>query len=199
VKRYSTVTAIWYRVFWLLRGFLGYYLGEDQLHAATAYTCALWFQMAADGVETTQGAYRALWGAAEHVLAKADPMHMLGTADDVEGRIPLDMGHLPCDVARLYAAIWQAAQQCEWDRATIHRISKRISKMIPTDLEEWYETEPAPIDDPVARHARRAFAVMYEHECDDNPVCAKSGDIWAREDQANDRWIETERLAREGI
>lgn len=199
MNKYSGVTAIWYRAYWLVHRFLMEYLPIEQTGPGASKACALWFQMAADGLETAQGAYRALFGAAEHVLAQADPMHLLGTSDQAESSIPLEMDTLPCDLSRLYAAIWQATQQSGWDRATIHRISKRISKMVPTGMSEYYETEPPPIDDPVARLARRAFDLMYEHECTDNPTCARSSDIWQREDQASTRWIENERLAREGI
>lgn len=199
MNKYSGVTAIWYRAYWLVHSFLMDPLPIDQVQAAASKACALWFQMAADGLETAHGAYRALFGAAEHVLAQADPMHLLGSVEDMEARIPLQVDTLPCDLSRLYAALWQSGQQCGWDRATIHRISKRISKMVPTGMSEWYETEAPPIDDPVARLARRAFDIMYEHECTDNPTCARSSDIWQREDQASTRWIENERLAREGI
>lgn len=199
MTRYSTVTAIWYRAYWLIQNFLGQLLDDVDVRPAAAKACALWFQNAADGIETTNGAYRSLFAAAELVWAERDPMALAAATLDVEARIPLDVDHLPCDLARLYGAIWQSAQLCQWDRATIHRISKRISNLIPSAVDEWWEWEPVPIDDPVARLARRAFDLMYEHECDDNPVCARSGEIWAREDRMNDRWIENERLAREGI
>lgn len=199
MKRYSSVTALWYQVFWLLHNFLCEFVDAEDVRPYAAKACSLWFQNAADGVETTQGTYRALWAAAEHVIAEANPMSMLGRVDDVESGIPLDKGRLPCESASLYAAIWQSAQLAGWDRATIHRISKRISKLIPCDVDAWHELEVAPLDDPVARLARRAFDVMYEHECVNNPICDRSAEIWAREDRMNDRWIENERLAREGI
>lgn len=199
MKRYSSVTTLWCQVFWLLHSFLYEFVNAEDVRPYAAKACSLWFQNAADGVETTQGTYRALWAAAEHVMAEANPMSMLGRADDVESRIPLDKSPMPFESASLYASIWQAAQLAGWDRATIHRISKRISKLIPSDLDAWYELEVVPLDDPVARLARRAFDVMYEHECVNNPICDRAAEIWAREDRMNDRWIENERLAREGI
>jgi hypothetical protein len=199
VTKYAAVVAIWYRAYWQVFAFLDGMLKAYQTHAAASRACSLWFQNAADGVETTQGAYRALFTAAEYVLAQADPMHLLGRVDDFDARVPLQQGTLPCDLSRLYAAIWQAAQQSEWDRSTIHRIAKRISKMVPTDEADWRELEVPPIDDEVARLSRRAFDFMYDHQCADNPVCTRSGEIWEREDQLSERWIENERLAREGI
>jgi len=199
VKKYSAVTTIWYRAYWLVHPVICGYIDAAYATAAASKACSLWFQMAADGQESTDGAYRALFAAVQHVLVQADPMHLLGSADDFDAAIPLTTGTLPCDLSRLYAAIWQSAQQNEWDRATIHRIAKRLSKMVPYDSDEWYETEPPPLDDPVARLARRAFDVMHEHECTDNPICEQSSRIWEREDKASTRWIETERLAREGL
>lgn len=199
MKKWSVVVAIWYRAYWQVWSFLDGILDADQTHSAASMACSLWFQMAADGQTTTDGAYRALFAAAEHVLAQADPMHLLGSADDLEAKIPLKEDTLPCDLSRLYAAIWQSAQFNGWDRATIHRIAKRISKMVPSDADSWWEREPIPLDDNVARLARRAFDLMYDHECDDNPVCIRSAQIWEQEDRLSSRWIENERLAREGI
>lgn len=199
MKKYSAVTKLWYDAYWLIHRFLWPYVGPDWCGEAASRTCSLWFQNAADGVESSQGAYRALFGAAEYVMTHLDPGHLLGLAADMEASIPLDQGTLPCDLSRLYAAIWQAAQQAQWDRATIHKLAKRISSLVPTSSDEWYETESVPFDDPVARLARRAFDVMYEHECVDNPICDQSGVIWEREDTRSQAWIETERLAREGI
>lgn len=199
MMKYSAVTKVWYHAYWLVHRFLMGYLDSEQCGAAASRTCSLWFQNAADGVESSEGAYRALFAAAEYVMTHVDPGHLLGLSADMEASIPLDQGTLPYHMSSLYASIWQAAQLCQWDRATIHKIAKRISGLVPTDNDEWYETEPVPFDDPVARLARRAFDVMYEHDCVDNPICDQSGVIWEREDTRSQAWIETERLAREGI
>jgi len=199
VSKYGSVTAIWYRAYWQVYAFLDKYLYPEQCHSATARACSLWVRQALDGVETANGCYRSLWAAAEHVLMQLDPAHLLSNPMEFQERIPLNTDTLACDMSRLYAAIWQAGRQGEWDRATIHKVSKRLSSLVPTSVDEWRNTLPAPIDDPVARLVRRAFDVMHEHECVDNPICNQSGVIWEREDQASQRWIETERLAREGI
>lgn len=199
MHKYSAVTAIWYRAYWAVFTFLDKYLYAEQCHNAAARACSLWVQQALDGVETANGCYRSLFAAAEHVLMQLDPAHLLGDPQEFQERIPLDTGTLACDMSRLYAAIWQAGRQGEWDRATIHKVAKRLSSLVPTSEDEWRNTEPAPIDDPVARLVRRAFDVMHEHECVDNPICDQSGLIWEREDTCSQAWIENERLAREGL
>lgn len=196
---YGDVIGIWYKAYWMLHAYLNKWLPGEVCGTSAGKACGLWFRAAVDGVETTDGAYRALFRAAEEVLFQIDPAHLLGTSEDVVSRIPLYDLRMACDLSRLYAALWQAGQLNFWDRATVNRLSKRLALMHPLTEETWGSMSPAAIDDPEARLSRRAFAVMHDHECVDNPICSRSAVIWEQEEQRSSQWIMDERLAREGL
>lgn len=196
---YGDVVEIWHKAYWTLTVFLDRFLAPDACEAASAKAIGLWFRNAADGVETTHGAYRSLFAAAEKVFSEGDPMTLTGATYDLSDVIPLHDMRLACDLSRLYAAIWQTAQLSTWDRATINRLSRRVGRMVPRSEDNWITLDPVAFDDPDARLARRAFAVMHDHECVDNPVCERAAVIWEQEEARSAAWINDERLAREGL
>lgn len=198
-KPYGDLPSIWYRAYWAIRVYLDPYLDIETCTAAAAKACGLWFRLAADGEATPYGAYHALYSSAREVLVMRLGMGLNASDKDLNERIPLYADQLPCDLARTYALIWQGTQLAGWDRRTINLVSKTVGVTWLRDEAVWTSLEPGLCDGPVPSLVRCAFDVIREHSCTDNPVCTRSALIWEREDMANDRWLQEQRLAREGI
>ena len=198
VNDLDLLTRTWYEAHTVLREYLEQYVANDVARTLASRACSVWVQSAADGNRPQRGPYAYLYTCAIVVLQENLGMGLTIAVCDLEVAIPVSTELLPYQLAKLFTDVWKAGQLLSWDRKTIHRAAKGLSKRWPDSPSTWCELVGDEMSPLVLPLARRAVAVLSEHQCLDCQICGEAAVRWEEDDQRTEVWNANQRLARQG-
>jgi len=179
----------WWDAHQELRVFLARWVTADQALPMASVACGWWIERAADGEQPSTGPYVALYASAVAVVNLDIGMGGSIPLDIAAIHIPVSTSLLPYQLSKIHADIWKAGQLLRWDRKTIRRVSKGITRVWPVSPGGWAEMGLEPLGNLVPPLVRRAVAVLDEHECLDCKICEETAVRWENADTRTDEWF----------
>lgn len=197
MNRGEQLQTAWFDAHQELRVFLSKWVTADEALPMASTACGWWIERAADGEQPSTGPYVALYASAVSVVNLQISMHGTIPLDVAAVHIPVNTSMLPYQLSKIHTDIWRAAQLLSWDRKTIRRVSKGITRVWPVSATSWGNMGLEPLGNLVPPLVRRAVDVLSEHECLGCKVCDETAVRWENADRRTEEWFVGARLRKE--
>lgn len=197
MNRGEQLQTAWFDAHQELRVFLSKWFTADEALPMASTACGWWIERAADGEQPSTGPYVALYASAVAVANVQISMFGALKMDIAASHIPVNTSMLPYQLSKIHTDIWRAAQLLSWDRKTIRRVSKGITRVWPISATSWREMGLEPLGNLVPPLVRRAVDVLSEHECLGCKICDETAVRWEDADRRTEVWFVGARLRKE--
>ena len=188
--------AAWFEAHDEVRAYLQPFASIELGRKLASQACGYWVRKAADGAVPSSCAYASLFEAAAYLLVHHPAMPCTVSEQKLHDNIPYASTLLPYQMSKLYVDVWKAGQLLGWERKLINRASKYVSEVWPSSAtcHTAFDLQGlGPLAEPLAR---RAVAVLSEHQCLECEICDQASQRWEDEDKRTEEWFTAQRLSR---
>lgn len=171
------------KAFVRLRSWTTAHLDEAAGPAVALQATAKWTMHAAHGGHTLNGPYRHLYVLAADIMSQQYSSRMINVGQYLLNSIPKPSTQQSCDLARLYAIVYQFSLFGDWTEDEIKLVSTSIEQCEHGKLVSVRDMVSMIVNGPAAHPIRCAVEAVQEHKCVGDDKCTKASILW--EDEAN--------------
>lgn len=172
-----------------LLGWIGRWVPAPHSDTLAATCMAHLVRDAMVGQPTAYGPYRLVYQSAEFQMRWWSQANGYVVPFGIWRTIPLPLPEQLCDIARAYAAIYQATELAQVSIPEQNMLAEMMERA-RYDVEGYWRMPPLHPDIPVISGILdRAVRTLDTHVCATHNECREFEDLWQREDVRGGRWL----------
>lgn len=174
----------------LLGSWILNWLPTDQAEMVAADAMCTMLSRAMRGRRSVEGPYRALFTTAEFHMRWLARVHGYDIPFGIWRQIPVPPEELLCELARLYAIVYQLVQLMQMSNADQDMLVEALWRARYNSGGQWYTTGEDPeFDLQVVELLEFMKLTSAQHDCSGHDICLETSTLWQHEDRRSTRWL----------